>query len=138
MPTDIRNTDDLIDSRDVIARIEELESERDSFVIGHPNGEEEPAPDQWAEENPDEAEELDTLYALAKQGEDYAPDWSYGETMIHDDYFEAYAEQLAEDIGAIDRDAKWPLTHIDWTAAADDLKQDYTSIDFDGQTYWIR
>lgn len=136
--TDIRNTDDIIDSRDIIARIEELTSERDSFVIGAPDGSETPAPDQWAEEYPEEAEELAILERLAAQGEQYADDWSYGETLIHDDYFETYAEQLADDIGAIDRDARWPLTHIDWAAAAEDLKQDYTSIDFDGQTYWIR
>lgn len=136
--SNISNNDDLIDSRDVIARIEELESDRDGFVIGAPDGSEEPAPDQWAEENLDDAAELDALYALAKQGESYASDWEHGETLIRDGYFEEYAQELAEDIGAIAKDAAWPNNFIDWEAAAEALKQDYTSIDFDGETYWTR
>ena len=49
-----------------------------------------------------------------------------------------YARQLAEDIGAVNPDALWPYNYIDWEAAADDLKQDYASIEFDGVTYWMR
>ena len=132
--TDIRNTDDLIDSRDVIARIEELQAELEGATMGEETSQIElDGTDLTAEH-----EELAKLLALAKQGEDYAPDWSYGETMISDTYFETYAEELARDIGAIDRDAAWPVRHIDWEAAANELKQNYTSIDFDGETYWIR
>jgi hypothetical protein len=127
MTTDITNSDDVIDSRDVIARIEELEAERDSFEDG-----------DWAEASPDEAAELATLQALAKDGENYADDWQYGATLVRDSYFEQYAEELAADIGAIDPKASWPLNCIDWEAAADQLKIDYTAIDFDGVTYWVR
>lgn len=28
--------------------------------------------------------------------------------------------------------------HIDWDGVADELKADYTSIDYDGVTYWVR
>lgn len=59
-------------------------------------------------------------------------------TLIDKDYFVTYAEELADDIGAVDRDASWPLTHIDWDAAADDLKQDYSEAEFDGHTYYTR
>ena len=86
----------------------------------------------------EQREELDKLEALAAQGEDYAPDWSYGETMIHDGYFQDYAEQLADDIGAINSEATWPNNCIDWKRAARELKMDYTSIDFDGAVYWVR
>jgi hypothetical protein len=34
-------------------------------------------------------------------------DWE--RALINDDYFQEYAEELAYDIGAIDRDAGWPL-----------------------------
>jgi hypothetical protein len=47
--------------------------------------------------------------------------------MVLDSYFIEYAEQLADDIGAIGRDA-----------AADALKQDYTEVTFGGHTYWWR
>lgn len=34
-----------------------------------------------------------------------------------------YAEELASDIGAVNRDAKWPNNHIDWEAAGEELLQ---------------
>lgn len=62
----------------------------------------------------------------------------HGESLIRDSYFEEYAEQLADDIGAIDRNAKWPVNCIDWEKAARELQYDYTEVDFDGEAYWIR
>lgn len=41
-------------------------------------------------------------------------------------------------MGALKGATEWPLRHIDWDAAAEELKQDYTSVEFDGVTYWIR
>lgn len=57
-------------------------------------------------------------------------------TLIADSYFEDHAREYAEEIGAINDDAKWPATHIDWKAAAEELQADYTSITFDGEDYW--
>lgn len=131
--TDVNNYQDIIDSRDVIARIDELVEERDSYIEDN-EGE---TPD-WVEHYPDEAEELTALEELASEAEGYAPDWHHGETLIRDSYFVEYAEQLADDIGAVNSEAGWPNSHIDWDAAADDLKQDYTAVDFAGETYWIR
>lgn len=58
--------------------------------------------------------------------------------MIAEGYFTEYAEQLADDIGAIDHTAGWPLNHIDWEAAASQLKQDYSEVEFGGTTYLWR
>jgi len=124
----ISNYDEIIDSRDVIARIDELRSERDDAE----------APEAWADENPDYADELAALESLAEEAEGYAADWGHGETLIRDSYFEAYAQELAEDIGAIGHGAGWPSYCIDWTRAARDLQMDYTAVEFDGVTYWIR
>jgi hypothetical protein len=119
----ISNTEDVIDSREVIARIEYLQSvqEDESDGLGE-----------------DEAEELANLISLQNEAEGYSPDWQYGSTLIHADYFEIYARELAEDIGAIDPKASWPLSFIDWEAAADALQEDYTEVDFGGESYWIR
>ena len=65
-------------------------------------------------------------------------DWSFGATLIADSYFITYAQEFADDIGAINSEAAWPLYHIDWNAAARDLQQDYTSVTIDGRDYWIR
>ena len=104
------NADDLIDSRDVIDAIENADLDDD---------------------------ELKALKELAEEASG-SPDWEYGETLIRDSYFENYARELAEDTGAIKGDEDWPLRHIDWEAAADELKNDYFSVDFDGVEYWIR
>lgn len=89
----------------------------------------------WNEER---AGEFEALTSLADKAEDCALDWRYGEVLISDSYFEKYAREFAEDIGAIKNCDKWPATCIDWEEAADELKQDYTSVDFGGETYWIR
>lgn len=123
MARSIDNTEDIIDSRDVIARIEELEALAD---------------DSDYEMDDDERHELEALRALAEEAAGCAGDWQHGEALIRWSYFKTYAEELAEDIGAIGRDVQWPLGHIDWEAAADELQIDYASVDFDGVEYWIR
>lgn len=113
--------ENVIDSRDIIERMDELDGMFSADGM-----------------TDDEIAERNILRALCDEAGGYAPDWTYGETMILDSYFEDYARELAEDIGAIDPQAVWPLTYIDWPAAAEALKQDCTSIDVDGLTYWVR
>jgi antirestriction protein len=85
----------------------------------------------------DEAHELKALLSLAEEASS-SPDWQYGEGLVRDSYFVTYAQELADDIGAVDANASWPNTCIDWERAARELRMDYTSVDFDGVTYWIR
>jgi antirestriction protein len=61
----------------------------------------------------------------------------YGVTLIPEDDFVDYAEQLAEDLGMV-KDQSWPYCHIDWDAAADSLRMDYSSVEFDGVSYLFR
>jgi len=139
MTASISNSADLIDSRDIITRIEELETDRDAFVIGAPDGTETASPDIWALENPDDDNELTALLAFAKDGKDYSPDWSYGATLIRDSYFRDYAQELAEDLcGDQLATATWPMNCIDWDRAERELRVDYTPVEFDGVTYWTR
>jgi len=56
-------------------------------------------------------------------------------TLILDSYFEEYAVQYAEDIGAIDGLDRWPATCIDWERAASELQSDYSAIDIGPYTY---
>lgn len=60
-----------------------------------------------------------------------------GSTLIAEEYFETYAQDYAESTGAISSENQWPLSYIDWDAAADALKQDYTSVELDGTTYYL-
>ena len=172
--SDISNSDDIIDSRDVIARIEELESEREDAPIHttcihcgldiegseasadwrdrgnnshcpNPQNEgagltvEHEAPADTRGELPEEeAEELKALQELAEEAEGYCPDWHHGAPLIRDSYFTEYAKELAEDCGMIPSKRSWPMNCINWEAAAEELRGDYTSVDFDGVEYWVR
>lgn len=128
----IDNTEDLIDSRDIIARIEELETCLQDHAED-PNG------GHWSDED---AAELAALQAFAKEAE-CAPDWSYGETLIRRSYFVDYTAQLIDDCYELPKEmnsGQWPYRHmtIDYEAAARELEHDYTSVDFDGVEYLIR
>lgn len=115
----ITNDDDVIDSRDVIERIDELEAHGDELDV-------------------QARAEYEALTALRDEAVGYAEDWQYGIVLIRDSYFTDYAQDLADDIGAIDRNAAWPLGCIDWNQAAAELQMDYTAVTFDGVTYWVR
>jgi len=117
---EISNSDDVIDSRDVIARIEELEGMGIDKNLALKD-----------------LDELNALRALQEEAEGYAPDWQHGATLIRDSYFEDYCEELCKDIGALPQDIP-SYIEIDWAATAENLKVDYTSADFDGVTYWVR
>jgi hypothetical protein len=141
MKNTISNMDDLIDSRDVIARIEELQDEMDSFCEDNNISDTERGNadnEKWMEwDNSESADEFRILMALQDEAEG-SPDWSYGETLIRDSYFVDYAQELAEDCGMVENDVKWPYTCINWEKAASELQYDYMQVDFDGVDYWIR
>lgn len=123
MSNEITNDMDVIDSRDIIERIEELES----FIEDNVN------------ENSDDItewkEELRILAELAEEGEQYSPDWEYGSTLIHEDYFEEYMDEMIQDCYDLPKDLPfWMTVTYDYNA----LKMDYTEIDFNGETYYIR
>ena len=119
---DLRGND-VIDSRAVIDRIEELEAEL--------------ADVSEQERDQDAVEELAALRGLEEEACG-SPDWRYGGTLIREDYFQEYAQQLAEDIGAISGQERWPLTCIDWEQAARELQVDYSAVTFGEHTYYIR
>lgn len=132
MTAEISNRDDVIDSRDVIARMEELQADRDSC-------EQDDAGDanrfsEWDDAN---GHEFAALKTFAEEAEEYTPDWSYGATLIRDSYFVDYCEELVKDIGDLPKNIPDYLA-IDWEATAENLKVDYTPVKFDGVTYWVR
>ena len=120
--TELDLTTDIIDVRDIIARYEELDEMED----GLPDAE--------------ERYQLSVLLTEIKDtggDEEWRGDW-YPVTLIRDSHFQDYAQELAEDIGAVDHNAKWPMNCIDWEHAARELRYDYTGVDVNGTTYWTR
>lgn len=121
MVDSIDNSMDVIDSRDIIARLAELE-------------------DMDIEDmTEDEREESAALAALRDQCEGYG-DWEYGEALIRASYFPEYVEELANDIGAVStlgKNDNWWIV-IDWEATARNVQQDYMTVDFGGVEYLMR
>ena len=121
---DIDNSTDLIDVRNIIERYEELE-------------------DMGEDVSPDVREERIDLWNLLESlegsggDEQWRGDW-YPVTLIRDSYFKEYAQELAEDIGAIPDNATWPCRCIDWDRAARELRMDYSAVEYGGVTYWTR
>lgn len=88
--------------------------------------------------NADEYEELANWLDLKEQAESYCGGRFRDCQLINEGKFVDYCQEYASDIGAILRDAEWPTNHIDWEAAADELKSDYTEIEVDGNTFLVR
>ena len=124
------NTDDVIDVRDIIARVEELREAIESYAekMG-----------DW-QENANNTEELEALenllYELKGNGgdEQWDGDW-YPLTLIRDSYFEEYMDEMVADCYEIPSDLPSFMTiTLDYVA----LQMDYSSVEFDGVTYWYR
>lgn len=125
-------TADIIDTRDIIARVEELESLNDDH-------ESDPEGGHWSDED---AQELDTLAAILEDlkgyggDEQWHGDW-YPVTLIRESYFVDYVQELLEDCGEIPRNLPHYI-HIDWETTARDIKVDYSEVTIDGVTYFYR
>ena len=128
---------DYIDVRDIIARVLELRAERDEY------NEKMGSPDAWDGVPDGEPKELvmleDILSELAGYGGDEEFDGDgYPVQLIADSYFQEYAQDLAEECGMVDTNARWPMTCIDWEQAAEELQMDYSNILICDYTYWYR
>lgn len=141
-----------LDTRDLEDRRQELEDELDALKSAVTYAEE--VLDEADEDDCDDAEaeleqarrdldewddqdELDALNNLRDEFDRRS--WRDGITLIPEDDFEDYARDFAEDIhGDAIRDARWPFSCIDWGDAADSLRMDYSSVDYEGVTYLYR
>ena len=145
----VSSYDDMIDSRDVIERIEDLETEQTEWVEG--SGVQLA---EWLEDGNsaedfvagmplDEFEgagELRLLTEFAEAAAKCSEDWAYGATLIRESYFVNYVQEYAADTieGWEEKSSQWPFNCIDWDEAAAVLQQDYTSVEFEGITYYVR
>lgn len=68
--------------------------------------------------------------------EKWRGDW-YPMALIRESHFKDYAEELAYDCGMLDK-SNWPYNCIDWAMAARELRMDYSSVEFDGSTFFYR
>lgn len=116
-----------IDSRDMEEAIVELEAMEEAAKEGESD----------SESGSDAMDEdLAALLAAPREVRDSCgSEWRHGVQYIRRSEWVEYAQQLAEDVGAIDNDAKWLACHIDWQAAADALEQGYSTIDIGNEEF---
>ncbi len=132
--TDLDLTNDIIDVRDIIERIENIEQELES------NDDNEKGMCIDADLINERQSLLNIMSDLSTCGggdEQWRGDW-YPITLIADSYFTDYAQELAEDCGMVNDNASWPNNCIDWNKAARELRMDYTPVTINGFTYWTR
>lgn len=131
------NTTDIIDSRDLLKELRDLLEDSTYDYEDDPSD-----TDAWLALDSDDKERVealrDVLGALPESTVDSLHGNSWGCTLVSEDSFTDYARELAEEVGAVSGDGQWPLSFIDWEAAADALKQDYTTVELDGTTYYAR
>lgn len=152
MANDISASADVVDVRDIIERFTELEDALIAAYDAEHDALSEDAqaefmdPAEWyrveKDNGNDDAAEFLTLQSLlddlagSSGDEQWRGDW-YPVTLIHDMYFEDYARDLAEEIGDV-KPSHWPYTCIDWAQAARELQADYSTVEYDGSTFWYR
>lgn len=66
-------------------------------------------------------------------------EFEYGCTLIPEDDFEEYCEDLVSDIGDLPKDLpSYISNNIDWSGVANDLIVDYSEVEYQGTTYLYR
>jgi hypothetical protein len=105
------NSDDVINSRDILSYIKDKENDRDFELENFVK--------KFSSEHSDYDKALEDL--------------ELGITFIRDSYFEDYMLDYFLQFNQVDEALVW---YIDIEAFARDQQYDYTSIDFDGIEYW--
>lgn len=151
---DVSNRKDVLDSRDVEKRIDELIDERDSWQDNNelpdyvdPETTTDDSVKEWTDEQvekwtewdeSDEGTELKSLLAFRDEMQDYC-EWRDGASLIRETYFTEYIKEEVNDTGDLPKDLpSYIENNINWDGVAEDLQADYTSGDYDGVTYWVR
>lgn len=124
-------TAEIIDIRDVIARYEELESIKDNEG-GTFN-------EVLSDDEEDEYKTIRTMLDDIQDcgGDEEWRDHWYPITLVRDDYFVDYAQDLVVDCGYIPADLPSWIA-IDWDKTAEAVQEDYTLVTIGSEDYWYR
>lgn len=140
---DIFDTRDLTDYRDSLESdlvdyyneyMEDVENFEDVEDIGGYEDWDEGFADTYA----DEIEHYENVEYFCEELSSI-PDFNYGETVIKENYFSDYCKDFVQECGYIPNDLpSWIEDNINWEGVAEDLRQDYSEADFEGETFYFR
>lgn len=87
--------------------------------------------DEFSHENEDIFEEIKEIDNIENE---LGSEFNYGVELIDEDDFEEYTENLIDELGYNIP----PFIVIDWDQTAETIKEDYTSVNYNGITYLAR
>lgn len=126
---------DVVAKQHMEDRIYELEQERDAFMeetgfdeIEHP-AEWEESLAVW-ETNYDEGKELRKLMDIVEE-------IGHADYIVAADHWVTYVEELLKDCGDLPSNLPWYI-EIDWEATANNIKQDYDTVEIDGEEWYYQ
>lgn len=143
---EISNHEDLLDTRNMLDRVEELESENEDA-----EGVLKPGADWDDQDDFDECRKLRIILAEVDENSDNGV--RNGITLIRESYFTEYIKDYwmeagpkfseynpktfrNEEVSRGDLFSREPFNFIDWKAVAESTRDDdYKDVDFDGVTY---
>jgi hypothetical protein len=137
MSTQVLDTRDLIERRDELKEgilnsfLETFEHYKERTESFEDILFEEEEIQEWKEDWEDDLQEIDQIneieYTLGREFE-------YGVTLVREDYWEEYVEDLLVEIGYLPKDLPCWI-EIDWVSTAYNVKQDYEEVLYQGDTY---
>ena len=135
-----------MDTRDLIEERENLKQQiLESFLENFPHYEEmtdtfedirfeEEEIESWKEDWENELKEIEEINDLE---DEVGSEFEDGVTLIEEDEFEDYYQELVEDCGYISKDfPSW--IEVDWSKTADNMRMDYSETEFRGTNYLWR
>ena len=82
-------------------------------------------------------EEINQITCIDEVEDEIGSEFDFGVTLIPEDDFTDYVEDLLKGCGYISDDfPSW--IEIDWEATAENVKQDYSELEYEGETYFYR
>ncbi len=137
MSTQVLDTRDLIERRDELKEgilnsfLETFEHYKERTESFEDILFEEEEIQEWKEDWEDDLQEIEQIdkieYTLGREFE-------YGVTLVREDYWEEYVEDLLVEIGYLPKDLPCWI-EIDWASTAYNVKQDYEEVLYQGDTY---
>jgi hypothetical protein len=137
-----------LDTRDLETEREDLKQQvLESFLESFPHYEdmtdnfedirfEEEEIQNWKE---DWLDEIVNITDIEKLEDEVGSEFSYGVTLFGEYDFEDYCRELVEDVGDLSKDLpSYISNNIDWLGVANDLRVDYTEVEFRAETYLFR
>ena len=89
---------------------------------------------KWRDDNSDDFDHIEEIDEL----EEEISEFSFGETLIPEDDFTMYCEELIGDCYDLTNVPSFIKNNINWEGVASDLSVDYTNVTYQGVSYLVR